>query len=86
MVDISPLPTFGGKQVNAGITGLKTLISMWGAAQDPDALSDQYIPLPYFFTNAFLGVAIAYDDPNITVDVQSDFTGYNGFVVMEYLK
>ena len=76
-VNLGSLPNAATTTTAHGVTGIDTVIRLWGMASDG---AGKDYPLP----NEDL--ALFRDGANLKVTTSSDFSGYTGWAVLEYTK
>jgi hypothetical protein len=76
VIDFGSLPNASTKTVAHGITGITTLMRMFGSATATNA----YLPIPN------TGIEMSMDNTNIIITTTTDRTAYTCIVVVEYLK
>lgn len=84
VVDCGALPNATTKNVAHGITGLDTVVTLYGAAKDPT--STVHIPLPYSEPTASNTVGIYIQGSDIRIGDGYDYSNLTAKVVIEYTK
>lgn len=83
-IDIGSLPNSTTATINTNISNADVVMKCEGFAYN--MTTGSYIPLQYSTVTSSNGVQISYSNSQITVTTASNQSGYNGYVLLQYIK
>ena len=83
LIATGTLPNTASKAIPTGITGMDSLIALYGAASSPAAR----LSLPFVAADSVNWVNILYTSANtLSITTGANFSAYTGYVILEYTK